>query len=63
MRLSNNLVNGFVGTIFALLMMIPVQANEAYALPKFTQTSTQEWLNSKPLTKRDLLGKVTLIDF
>lgn len=39
------------------------QAKEPYAIPEFTQTSAQEWLNSKPLTKKDLLGKVTLVDF
>ena len=44
-------------------LFTPLQAKEAYALPEFTQTSSQEWLNSKPLTKKDLLGKVTLIDF
>ncbi len=63
MRLSNCLVSGFIGVAFALTMMIPVQAKEAYALPEFTQASAQECLNSKPLTKKDLLGKVTLIDF
>ncbi len=63
MRLSNSLVSGLIGVVFALFMMIPVQAKEAYALPEFTQTSAQEWLNSKPLTKKDLLGKVTLVDF
>ncbi len=40
-----------------------LQAKESYPLPEFTQTSSQEWLNSKPLTKKDLLGKVTLVDF
>lgn len=39
------------------------QAKDPYAFPEFTQTAAQEWLNSKPLTKKDLLGKVTLVDF
>jgi len=49
--------------IIAIVFLSPVQAIESYPLPEFTQTSTQEWLNSQPLTKKDLLGKVTLIDF
>ena len=57
------LLNGFFGVVFALAIAVPAQAKDAYALPEFTQTSPQEWLNSKPLTKKNLLGKVTLIDF
>jgi len=41
----------------------PTQAKESYAIPEFSQTSATEWFNSKPLNKKDLLGKVTLIDF
>ena len=55
-----------ISTLFSfLLLATPAQAKEPYPypLPQFTQTTTQEWLNSKPLTKKDLLGKVTLIDF
>lgn len=32
-------------------------------LPEFTQSEAQAWLNSSPLKKEDLLGKVVLIDF
>ena len=32
-------------------------------LPEFTQSEAQAWLNSSPLKKEDLLGKVILIDF
>ncbi len=32
-------------------------------LPEFTQASALAWLNSPPLRKQDLLGKVVLIDF
>ena len=46
-----------------LTMASSTHAKEPYALPEFTQTSAQEWLNSKPLTRKDLLGKVTLVDF
>jgi len=35
------------GTIVSTL---PAKAAPAYALPEFTQTSAQEWLNSKPLS-------------
>lgn len=59
MRLSNLLYI----LLFTLVLSAPLQAKENYPLPEFTQTSAQEWLNSKPLTKKDLLGKVTLIDF
>jgi thiol-disulfide isomerase/thioredoxin len=55
-----NLAFGFLLT---LVIFAPLQAKENYPLPEFTQTSPKEWLNSKPLTKKDLLGKVTLIDF
>ena len=50
--------------VFSIIWMLsmPSQAKEPYPLPEFTQTSAQEWLNSKPLTKKDLLGKVTLVD-
>lgn len=34
-----------------------------FELPEFTQSSGQAWLNSAPLTKADLKGKVVLIDF
>lgn len=33
------------------------------SLPEFTQQDAQAWLNSAPLKKEDLLGKVVLIDF
>lgn len=49
--------------IVVLSFSTQLQAKESYPLPNFTQTSAQEWLNSKPLTRKDLLGKVTLVDF
>ncbi len=49
--------------LFTLVLLAPAQAKEPYPLPEFTQISAQEWFNSKPLTKKDLLGKVTLVDF
>ena len=54
-------------SLFLLLISVtttlPVQAKEPYAFPEFTQISEQEWLNSKPLSRKDLIGKVTLVDF
>ena len=49
--------------LLTLVLIAPSQARNNYQLPEFTQTSPQEWLNSKPLTRKDLLGKVTLVDF
>lgn len=34
----------------------------AKALPEFTQTSPEMWINSHPLTKTDVQGKVILIE-
>lgn len=48
---------------FSVFMVTPSQAKDPYSLPIFTQTSAQAWLNSPPLTLKDLKGKVTLIDF
>lgn len=31
-------------------------------MPEFTATSAESWLNSKPLTKADLKGKVVLLE-
>ena len=62
MRVMNKYLGlmAILGFVFSLSTSI--QAKEVYSLPEFTQSSQQEWLNSKPLTKKDLLGKVTLID-
>ena len=46
-----------------LVTTLPAAEKKPYPIPAFTQTAAQEWLNSKPLTKKDLLGKVTFIDF
>ncbi len=54
-------------SLFVLLVSVvttlPAQTKELYAFPEFTQASAKEWLNSKPLTRKDLIGKVTLVDF
>ena len=56
-------LNLIYSLLFSMALLTPSQAKENYPLPEFTQTSAKEWLNSKPLTKKDLLGKVTLVDF
>ena len=41
----------------------PVNAQvKPHPLPEFTQTEPHAWINSEPLSKEDLLGKVTLMD-
>lgn len=57
----------FIYFPFNLLLLLSLTsfsyADRVYDLPAFTQNTQKEWLNSKPLGKKDLLGKVTLIDF
>lgn len=36
---------------------------EPFPLPEFTQQNSDSWLNSEPLRKENLKGRVTLIDF
>ena len=38
-------------------------ASEAPAAPPFTRTTSDDWLNSKPLTWADLAGRVVLVNF
>ena len=56
MRLSKSIVNGLVSAIFALFMMVPVQAKEAYALPEFTQTSAQAVVEFETTHQERLIG-------
>lgn len=60
---SASVTFSFVVFLSAFILAFPTHAKEPYAFPEFTQTSAEEWLNSKPLTEKDLLGKVTLVDF
>lgn len=62
-RISATILFSFFTILTTLSISNSAHAKEPYAFPEFTQTSAQEWLNSKPLTKKDLLGKVTLVDF
>lgn len=52
-----------LAVLIAIVISLPAEAKKPYSMPEFTQSSAQEWLNSKPLSKKDLIGKVTLIDF
>ena len=49
----------FVLGCLALGGAAPLQAK---TLPEFTQTSPEMWINSPPLTKADVAGKVVLIE-
>ena len=57
----------FVAMLFALPLLIPRQVDskefDSFPLPELSQTDSSAWLNSAPLKREDLLGKVTLIDF
>ena len=57
-----NKLSIILASFLLLLSISPLQAKD-FPLPEFTQNASSEWLNSKPLTKSDLLGKVTLVDF
>ena len=63
--LSSKVLSRTVLTLFMFftLLSTPLQARDPYNLPEFTQTTQKEWLNSKPLSRKDLLGKVSIIEF
>ena len=42
---------------------VAADVSEPRALPEFTHTGTSDWINSGPLARADLAGKVVLIDF
>lgn len=64
-RLSKFLIVAGLAVLgmIAVLRQAPVQANTGVALPPFTQSSPQQWINSAPLTTESLKGKVLLVDF
>lgn len=54
-----------IGAILTTLTLGHCQVSRAEgcdALPEFTQSSPDAWLNSKPLKRKDLLGNVLLLD-
>ena len=57
------IINALAIFIFSVVLSAPSQARDPYDLPEFTQVSPKEWLNSKPLNRKDLLGKVSIIEF
>jgi hypothetical protein len=58
---------GLISTVFVSKLLLGGAFANAETinkpLPEFTQSAAQAWLNSSPLKKEDLLGKVVLIDF
>jgi thiol-disulfide isomerase/thioredoxin len=40
-----------------------IPAGQALPVPEFTHADNRDWLNSEPLSLRDLRGQVVLIDF
>ena len=56
-RLPFSILFSLLVAVIALVITLPTQAKEPYAIPEFTQSSAQEWLNSKPLTKKICLER------
>ncbi len=57
-----------IGALLATLMLdldSPLHArqlSEPYTIPEFTHRNPEDWINSPPLVRDDLKGKVVLID-
>lgn len=50
------------GVLISLfIFMVPLGAS-GKSMPEFTITSSDQWVNSSPLKKSDLKGKVVLIE-
>ena len=59
------LVSGLLLAALALLAEPPAQAQFPFGskpMPEFTNQSPQAWINSKPLSRSALKGKVVLIE-
>ena len=52
--------SGLLG--LALLFFLNILSVQAKTMPEFTQSSPEMWINSAPLKKADLRGKVVLIE-
>lgn len=54
----------FLLSIFLLVTKVTfaVKLDPPSNIPEFTQTNEKAWINSRPLSTHDLLGKVVLID-
>ena len=53
--------------VFVVVGLVPQgakarQLSEPYTIPEFTHNNPDDWINSDPLTRSDLRGKVVLID-
>ncbi len=65
-RESNFSMLSVTALVFTLLLSPIIQAKEKLKgtpAPEFTHHSSEDWINSKPLTLKDLKGKVVLLDF
>lgn len=51
-----------VGIFLSTAISFAVKVNPPSQIPEFTQTNENAWINSKPLTTNELLGKVVLLD-
>ena len=52
-----------IAFILSLLALSSLQAGPVGELPEFTATDAAAWINSAPLKKADLRGKVVLLEF
>ncbi len=55
-----NILGGCLG--LGLIFFLNNLSIQAKTMPEFTQHSPNMWINSEPLKKADLLGKVVLIE-
>ncbi|MEM7400413.1 MAG: redoxin domain-containing protein [Pseudomonadota bacterium] len=67
--MNNLMMNNRFNIVFVIALMLSISAvvyakkvNPPAQMPEFTQTDEIAWINSKPLKKSDLRGKVVLID-
>jgi thiol-disulfide isomerase/thioredoxin len=51
-----------VASLSLYVLTTSAKEKSSFQLPEFTQTSADQWINSAPLTRSDLQGKVVLID-
>jgi thiol-disulfide isomerase/thioredoxin len=62
-RISWSTCTGLVLLLAVISQPHASELREAFSLPEFTQNEDDAWINSGPLTREDLHGKVTLISF
>ena len=63
MRIYKFYILGVVAACLSLYVLSPfAKESQSFTLPEFTQTSADQWINSAPLKRADLQGKVVLVD-